>query len=73
MSERDHYGRVWPWYTMEEWQRAYEQAGLELGLPPRGPRGSLQNQVRRSMRSIVAARARHLVWLLRARRRDQAC
>jgi len=69
MALKDHYGRIWPVYTMSEWKDAYDRAGQELGLPPRGPRGSVQNRVRRAMRSVVSARARQLVWLERSNRR----
>jgi hypothetical protein len=71
--ERDERGRVWPWYTRAEWEEAYDKAAAELGLPPRGPRCSVQNRVRRQMRSIVLARARQIVWLERAARREQSC
>lgn len=66
---KDHYGRIWPWYTIAEWRAAYDRAAKELGLPARGPRGSVQNRVRRAMRSVVWARARQIVWLERSDRR----
>ena len=68
---KDHYGRIWPWYTMSEWRAAYDRAAAELGLPPRGPRGTPQNRVRRSMRAVVAARAWRIVWLERGDRRAE--
>jgi hypothetical protein len=59
-----------PWCSPEEWSRAYEKAARKLALPPRGPRGSAQNQVRRRRALQVADLARRIMWLERSARRD---
>lgn len=58
-----------PFVSPEEWRRAYDRAAKELGLPPRGPRGSAQNRERRRRALEVYARAREIVWLERAHQR----
>ena len=58
-----------PWCSPEEWARAYAKAALLLALPPRGPRGSAQNVIRRRRALQVADRARRIVWLEKSARR----
>lgn len=55
-------------WTPEEWRAAYERATRELELPPRGKRGSKANRIRRAMGGKIAALARRILWVQRARR-----
>jgi len=59
---------LWLCWTNEEWVAARALAAHELGLPPMGPRGSLTNRIRRHLGTRVAARARMILWLNRAKR-----
>jgi hypothetical protein len=58
----------WPCWTTAEWVAARALAAHELGLPTKGPRGSWQNRIRRHLGTRVAARARMILWLDRAKR-----
>ncbi len=53
-------------YSAEEWASAYTAAERELGLPPRGRRGSQANRVRMKRGTKLAQRAREILWLRRA-------
>lgn len=58
--------RLWPCWTPAEYDAARAVAERELGVPKRGPRGSLQNRFRRGMGTLIAARTRRILWLRRA-------
>lgn len=57
------------YYSWEEYERAYEKAAQELGIPLRGRRRSFESSLRQKQGSRLAARARQLLWLERAERR----